>query len=175
MPSPGVERTLLQPHNCKGIYFPKWHIPWTCQQQPFSWPSTCPPDSNLHTSRFKPMTCSVPFLSLAHPPPWSPPPSCMSSSSCIFLSTLLSSHPHALVILWEYKGYTFHLELYQILLILTPRDSRAAVWSQSIGRMAQQCAGNHLLRAKIHTQFTWLFAFVYKLYINMYPPKTVSY
>lgn len=116
-----------------------------------------------------------PSIPLVCPPPWSPLSSCWSSPLFKPVSTLLSSLSHALVTSWVYKGHTFHLELCQILLILTPSDSKAAIWSQTIGRMAQQCVGSHFLRAKIHTQFTWLFAFVYKLYINMYPPKTVSY
>lgn len=83
-------------------------------------------------------TLLLPLLGL---PSSSPLSSCLSFSSLILLSSLLSSLSHALVILWDYKGHTFQPELHQILLILQSshlkpkhRKDHTATWGQSFSK-----------------------------------------
>lgn len=84
-------------------------------------PTSCPVRSTATTclggAPFSFPRCSFPRI-----PPCLPTPLILS---------------HALVIVWKYKGHTFHHELFQILLTLTPRNPVAAAWSQGPGRTTQ--------------------------------------
>lgn len=118
VPCPVEEGTPLQSHKSRRVSFPKSHTHTGCA-------SSCPfPDrvSVLQAAAHilpspdpPPTACSggAPFSIPQLPSPSIPPA----------LPTPLS---YALVVVWKYKGHTFHHELHQILLTLTPRDSKAA-------------------------------------------------
>lgn len=119
VPCPVKDGTPLQSHN------------GSCQQLPLSWPSQCSPGR-----------CPLPaqlWSTADHLLGWGPlllPSAALPQHSpCLPHSPFILSH--ALVVVWKYKGHTFHRELFQILLTLTPRNSKAAAWSQGPGRTTQ--------------------------------------
>lgn len=140
VPCPVKDGTPLQSHySCQQLSFPDRVS--VLRQVPTSWPSSDPPLTTCLGGAPSPSSAALPQDSPAFPTP----------------PFILS---HALVIVWKYKGHAHFIMSYSRSLLtrplVTPKQPPEAKAQEGRHRMC----GQHFLRAKIRTQFTWWFAFV---------------